>query len=367
MIIILLIGISLAMFIWQAIYSAWWKRELAVTLSFKQPFVYAGEQAELTEIVENRKWLPVSPVEIRFQTKKGLCFQEMENASISDFVYKRDIFALLGHQRITRKLGVDCRKRGCYDIKEVSVTTFSILQERKYRMQQETVTRLYVYAGRTDVSAILRVIENLLGEKESNRKYLEDPFLFSSIRDYTIQDPMKMVNWKATAKTGALMVNTYASPQNERMMIYLDVEDRAILKKDHLIEDSIRVAASLYQRLLQKGTDVGICINLPGQKENEIFYLPLSRQKGMRTLLEQTLADDWAEKDVLPFEKMLEYSFEDAIPIIISKNYSEPKKQQVEEFIGNKAKGIWVVPYEKGECPDLSSDRLLFVKREVER
>lgn len=367
MIIVLLIGLLLIMGIWQTIYALGWKKNLSVEISFKQPYVYAGEQAELTEVVENRKWLPVSPVEVRFRTKKGLSYQEMENTSVSDFVYKRDIFALLGKQRITRKLVVDCEKRGCYQVEDVSMETFSLLQEKKYKLPQKTEAQLYVYAKRTDVSAILKVIESLLGERESNRKYLEDPFLFSSIRGYTMHDPMKMINWKASAKTGELMVNTYASPQNERMMIYLDIEDRGILKKEHLKEDSISVAATLYQKLLSKGTEVGICINLCDKEQGGAIYLPPARQKSQRALLEQTLAGSWSEEKVLPFEKMFAYPFGDAIPVIISKNFSEKKKQFVEDFMGQGTKGIWILPCEKGECPKVESDHFLFVKREVER
>ena len=274
---------------------------------------------------------------------------------------------MLGQQRITRKLAVKCEKRGSYEIEDVSISTFSILQEKKYELTQETRAQFYVYAKRTDVSAILRVVESLMGEKESNRKYLEDPFLFSSIRAYTMQDPMKMINWKASAKTGELMVNTYASPQNQRIMIYLDVEDRGILKQEHLKEDCISVAATLYQKLLDKGTEVGICVNLYDEEKKGVFCLAPARRKSQRTLLEQTLAGNWAETEVLAFEKMLEYPFGDALPIFISKNYSEKKKQLVEEFVGEKTRGIWILPCEKGEGPKGESDRLIFVKREVER
>lgn len=378
MIIILLISIVVCMAAWQIGYFLLWKKEFFVTLSFGQPYVYAGEDAELIEVVENHKKLPVSPVEIGFRMRKGILFKDMENASVSDFVYKRDIFSLLGNQRIIRKLNVQCQKRGRYEIKEVSISTFSLLHERKYSMEQQTDTRLYVYAKRTDVSAILRAMENLLGEKESKRKYLEDPFLFASIRKYTIQDPMKNINWKASAKTGELMVNTYASLENERMMLYLDVEDRGILKKEHLIEDSISVAASLFQKLLAKGIEVGICMNLKaGNRENEnreskkqeqtsFFAFQPSRKRETRILLEQKLAEEWEEKEVLPFEKLMECSFGDAIPVIISKNFSEKKKQQIEEFIGSGTKGIWVIPYEKGEMPQIASDRFTVVKREVD-
>ncbi|MGN1180373.1 MAG: DUF58 domain-containing protein [Suilimivivens sp.] len=366
MILILLISVSLCMAAWQLGYYFLWDRELHVMLSFGQPYAYAGESAELTEVVENRKKLPVFLMEIGFQMKKGLLFQDMENTSVSDHVYKRDIFSLLGNQRITRRLQVQCRKRGYYTIDEVAIAAFSLLYRKRYGMRQQVSAALYVYAKRTDVSSILRAMENLLGEKESRRKYLEDPLLFASIREYTMQDPMKTINWKASARTGELMVNTYASLENERMMLYLDVEDSGILKKEHLTEECISIAATLFQKLLNKGTEVGICMNLPENGENGIFCRRPSRTRASQTLLEQRLARGWEEKDVLSFEKVLECPFQDAIPVIISRHFSGQRKQQLEAFIGPKAKGIWVIPYERKDCPQITSDRLTIVTREVE-
>lgn len=367
MILILLISVGLCVAAWQLGYYLLWKKNLQVYLSFEQPYVYAGELAELTEVVENRKKLPVFLLEIGFHMKKGILFQDMENASVSDFVYKRDIFSLLGNQRITRKLQIQCRKRGCYTIEEVSIAAFSLLHKERYSMQQRASAGLYVYAKRADVSSILRTMENLLGEKESRRKYLEDPLLFASIREYTIQDPMKTINWKASAKTGELMVNTYASLENERMMLYLDVEDRGILKKEHLTEECISIAATLYQKLLAKGTEVGICVNLPDGEDGEMFCCQPTRTREAQTRLEQRLAREWDEKEVLAFDKLLEHPFGDAIPVIISRHCSEQRKQQLEAFIGSKAKGIWVIPYERPDCPQIASDRLAIVVREVER
>lgn len=367
MIIVLLIGILFSMTICRLLYHRLWSKELSVELAFNQPYVYAGEWTQLFEKIENRKKMPVSPVEVRFRMKKGVQFREAENTSISDYVYKRDIYSLVGNQRITRTLYLLCQKRGTYTIEDVTMVTYSLLQEKLYENSYPTETRIYVYAKRTDVSDVMRACENLLGDKESNRKYLEDPFAFASIREYTMQDPMKNINWKASAKTGELMVNTFTSMQNERMMIYLDIEDKGILKKEHLTEDSISVAATLFQKLLNKGTEVGICVNLYDDERKNVLYLPPSRKKSQRMILEQALAAELPDAQTADFERMFDHPLKDAIPVIISKNITEQKVRKAEEWIGNKTKGIWVVAYEKGDYQDIHSERFAFVKREVAR
>lgn len=365
MIAVLLTGILLIMLIWNITYRKLWEKELFVNFSFEQPYVYAGESIRLKEIIENRKRMPVSPLEIRFRVKKGFLFESMDNTSVSDYVYKRDIYALLGRQRITRSLPILCQRRGLYVIEDVSMVAYPLMLNQPYSKALNADAKIYVYAKRTNVTDILRASENLLGEQESDRKYLEDPFAFASIRDYTMQDPMKNINWKASAKTGNLMVNTYTSVINEKMMIYLDIEDRGILKKEDLKEESISIAASLYQKLLNKGTEVGICINLYDENREKIFYLPPSRSKSHRTELEQTLAVEWKEEDIADFEKALQIQTKDAIPVIISKNISAQRIQMAEAICGKKRKGIWVLPHEPGEMPTVHSNSFLFVKREV--
>lgn len=367
MISVLLIGVLLMMIIYRIIYRRLWEKDLTVDLSFGQSYVYAGEYAQLKEKIENHKKMPVSPLEVRFRVKKGIRFQDSDNTSVSDYVYKRDIYALLGRQRITRTLQLECQKRGLYAIEDVSMITYSLLHEDTYRKNLDTDTQIYVYAKRVNVEDVLRAGENLMGAQESDKKYLEDPFAFASIRDYTMQDPMKNINWKASAKTGDLMVNTFTSMKNEKMMIYLDLEDKGVLKKENLIEESISVAATLFQKLMSKGMEVGIAINLRDEGKNTFFYLPLSRSKSNRILLEQTLASDWKGNAVTEFEKVLEEPFKDALPVIISKNITLQRIQRAESLIGNKSKGIWVLPYETGEPPTVHSDYFLFVKREVDK
>ena len=108
-------------------------------------------------------------------------------------------------------------------------------------------------------------------------------------------------------------------------------------------------------------------MNLRNENEQGLFSLAPSRQKSQRTMLEQLLAGDWSQQDVVAFENVLKCPFGDAVPVIISKNISEQSLRMAEESIGKETKGIWVVPYEKEEWKNLASEQFLFIKREVER
>lgn len=378
MISLFLLAFLLLVFLWNLYYATHWAKNLAVTLAFCQDFVYAGEQAGLTEQIENHKAMMLPVLEVAFHMDKKLSFHDCENTSVSDYTYKRDIFALLGRQRITRKLTLDCHQRGYYRIDTSYLTAFSMLHRRRFSIDCPADTALYVYAARTNVSDILVACERLMGNIQCARRLYEDPFAFSSIREYTITDPMNTINWKASARTGDLMVNTFESTLTQKVLLYLDLEDSGILKYEHLIEDSISVAAALARKFISRGMEVGICANAEG---NTIE--PASGKRHLANI-EQMLAKCNSDDLLIPFTTFLKMppswqngsspasqntfsadSMTDTFIIFISKNVLQ-NQAAIEELAGKEQPAIWVVPYSRGELPDITvSGSLHLVMREV--
>ena len=201
-----------------------------------------------------------------------------------------------------------------------------------------------------------------MGARQCERKLFEDPFAFHSIREYTQTDPMKTINWKASAKTGGLMVNTFESTLTEKVMIYLDIEDGGILKYDDLVEDSISVAASLIRKLLHMGIQVGIAFQ-------DTFVEP-SNGKEIGKHMERLLADVDVTSSNTPLTSLLSHPSEGAFVIVISKNL--PASPDAFQAIQNDRRdGICVIPYQRGNQPEnlsnISSSGCHFamLKREV--
>lgn len=265
MIAVFLIGAAVILLLYDISYSRSWIRALSVRVLFSQPHLYANETGELVEIIENRKRLALPILEIGFRVPRGLTFENTDNTLVSDYVYKRDVFAVSGMERIVRRYQISARKRGRYTVSQLSCHAPSRLFRRILmmdRMTQENETVLYVYPARVNCSLLLRAVEVILGERESARRVYEDPFTFASIRPYTIYDAMKTINWKASAKAGELMVNTYASPAAISVHICLDVSaDPHILFSDSFRELAIATAASLIRTLVTHQQDASLLVN----------------------------------------------------------------------------------------------------------
>ena len=353
MILFLLILIPAGVYVWKRIYRKLWYRGLDAELHFTENTVYAGEKAELTEVVSNRKRIPLSAVEIGFRIQKGVQFLDAENIVTSDFVYKRDIFSLRGMEAVTRRYHLECLKRGRYQISQVMLRTWSLLHVTQYEMEAypvgeamrffETGTEstdrgseaesetaraeeLTVYARRVDVSGILALCDTILGTAESSRRLYEDPFAFASIREYSPRDPMKNINWKASARMGGLMANTYSSVRSEQFFIFLDVDDNGIWKEEELLETCISTAATLCQKLIRKGLEIGMAVNL----DPPVIFEPKRGQEQLREI-ERFLTNDFSKAGMIPLEELagLQVKNKDRICVYITKELKPEREERL--------------------------------------
>lgn len=368
MIAVIAVVLAVCFFGWEEYYRKHWMKDISVDLHFSEPAVYAGSEVTLTETIENRKKLPVHILEIAFRVRKGVVFPDAENITESDYVYKRDVFSLLGMERIIRRYTVRAVKRGHYEIDQTGEVAYSVPGHRKYEEELNIRDDFYVYAKRTDVKGILEPVMTLLGEVESRRKLYEDPFAFAGIRDYTTSDPMKTVNWKASAKTGGLMVNTYSSVCSETVRIFLDVEDRNIRKQQPLIEESVSIAATLCEKLTRGGQEVSLYVNAGEAPGCTIFGS--ARGKRRQTAVEQYLTTDFASVRTSDFISLIRDNPPDErdmpLTVIISKNVTDDLAEAAREVSETGAGCVLVVPKERfSDFIPKSSGSLRVIVREV--
>ena len=353
MIFVMLLGALLVGAVWGIYYRCQWAKDVTVRLWFETDAVYAGQETKLYEVIENRKRMPVPVLEVGFHTRKELDFADVENTNVSDYLYKRDVFSVLGRQKITREIPVKCTKRGRYLASDADITTHTLLYRKHYSKAVGTEAEIYVYPKMTDVSEIVTVCEHMLGTIQCARRLYEDPFAFRTIRSYTTDDPMKSINWKASARTGSLMVNTFDSVQSQKAMIFLDVEDTGILKYEDLVEESIALAATVMRRLIRQNIEVGFVFNGRG---SDVFF-PENNRKN-RIAFERMLAEYDREDGAEDFGQLVRRLFsdtfvkkpvsEDTLFLFITKNLKEPLMECIRECAGEH-QTLVIVPVPRGE------------------
>jgi uncharacterized protein (DUF58 family) len=302
----------------------------------------------MTEVLENRNYLPLPFVHAKFMIGSGLVFKDQENISTSDQNYKNDIFSILFYQRVTRRLSFRCEKRGYYAVRTASIIGSDLFYTAHMVEDFPQNAYFYVYPGRVDLSRLEQPLRKMIGEVTSRTYIYPDPFEFRGIRAYTTSDPMNTINWKASARTNELMVNQYNSTTSRRIVILLNLEDEKVIRYLPLHEEAIRIAATLAARLLSEGFPVSLVTNgrdiesgeVPepfpanGPAQTEDIYRILSR---INLNLEV--------KEFFPEVRriMEEPDFNTAGYVLISCSMKEPL-QDAMAALSREASAIWVTP-----------------------
>ncbi len=259
---IIAIGIVLLLYSIQSrLYRKYWKRGLDVTLSFSRDTADIGEELSLTEVITNRKSLPLPILHVKFYTARSFLFSDNQNAQTTDHYYRNDVFSILGNQKITRQLTFQTTHRGYFAIDSLQITSKDLFLMRTFATSLENRTYLYVLPAIIHGTAFDTVKDKILGDMHANGQGPEDPYAFCGIRAYQTYDSMKHINWKATAHTGTLMVNQYQPAISDEVCILLNMTPYSKSGADALQEHAINIAHSLGLAFMEHAIDVSLYTN----------------------------------------------------------------------------------------------------------
>ncbi|MBP5281103.1 MAG: DUF58 domain-containing protein [Lachnospiraceae bacterium] len=242
-------------------YVAHWKEDLDVKVKFMEAELPEYEQGTLKIVIENRKKMPLSALVVKFQTDRHLEFEKNKGSVTTDQFYHNDVFQVGGGERVTRTLHFYGKKRGYYRINNIDLSGFDLLMSCEMHSSFQPSESIFVLPKPYESRDFQMMMQQLNGDMITKRNLYEDPFEIRGIREYQPFDSMRSINWKATAKTGKFMVNqrNYTTPKSVR--IFLNLEDRHLLRKLDELEDCIRIAAGLSKYLLEQGIKVSFYCN----------------------------------------------------------------------------------------------------------
>lgn len=346
MILWLFLAMSLAVYLLiKEIYKKYWDKNLKIEVFLPKENVHAGEKSKILEVITNNKFLPLPILETRFYLEKGIIYKNMLNSSISDKLYRRDVFFVGGNRKISRSFEIECQKRGYYTLDNIDTVSYDLFLTRKVLGKHTCFRDFYVYPRKVKTDKIAPLYRKIMGDITSSQRVYEDPFSFSGIREYLPGDSISKVNWKATAKSTELLVNIYDSAISQKVYIFLDTYENKKSYSEYLNEESIKIASALLERMIYQGIDVTLVANGRDIVSNEV--LSFVGVKNIGTIgLKKHLS-----RIEMGFEEEIYNYFIDipknAYSIIISKNV------EIEQEISKKFdEYTWIVPY-RAEKPEI--------------
>lgn len=356
---IILMGICCICFIClqSFIFRKFWEKNLSVSVKFDQTSLVKGETGYLTEEVINAKRLPIPILIVKFQTSKELLFQQTKGAITTDYFYRNDIFQINRYEKIIRKHSFIAGKRGYYTIRKAELTSSDWLIRKTLYSNIELDTQLYIYPDFFPMDEIQKNICQLYGDIVTKRNIVEDPFEIRGIRPYQPYDNMKAVNWKATAKTGSLMVNQNNYTAMSEVRIFVNSEDKGILKREESVEAALSITATISRFFLKQGMKVScFCNGLDVLNKTPLRIPSASGTCQLDNILKALARIDTSQKNkdfTAEFQEELLNNNKDVLTIFISPNNYNDFEEVLLKYSQSHQAFWWFYPLSDKEEPDI--------------
>lgn len=338
----------------RGIYDRFWQKGLSCEIQFTQDYAVEDEVSSLSEVIVNRKLLPLPVLEISFHMDRRLQFGDGQNASLSDQTYRRDVFAVSSRQKITRRLEFKCAGRGYFRISETGVNAQDLFLTRRYVSSASQNTDFYVLPRPVPTHQLQIPYARLMGAVLSRKRVCDDPFEFGGLREYARGDPMKYINWKATARAGKLLINLHESTLSQQVTLLIDMESGG-LQGDFLNEAGVRVACSLAERLLTDGVELSLYSNGGDTRTGEPWRLEGVSGAGSLLFLKKKLACLGTGTGLPPVCSLPPKPAGDDLLVLISRNQRADQGEAFSGLVG-KGFGLRVIPCGLGTTEENQKD-----------
>ncbi len=360
-----MIGAMLLYEFQRILYNRFWNRNLTVDLSLSDDKAVEGDQLSLIETVTNQKLLPIPVLKIKYMASRFLIFLDTRQTEVTDHTYRNDLFTVMMYQKLTRTIPFLCTKRGYYTIDKIYLVCNDILLESELVSDSDAKIQLYVYPRPIEYSRLQIPFQKMFGTVLTRRLLYEDPFEFKSIREYQSYDTMRTINWKASAKTGTLMVNVHDHTASQQIKILLNIESDTLRKHEELLEESIRLATAFAAYFIEQGIPTALYTNAPDVISREVLNAPAGSGHSHIRTINETLARIDDTQTPPSFVSVLGEEMELMKPndyiLLISSYQRADLQRELLRLTQEKIDFSWIVPVDKEVQLTVEGDLLNYI------
>lgn len=283
-----------------------WDENLTVQISFDRDYIFCGEEANLVETIVNNKYLPLPVLEVGFDMSRWVVFQDEENSTVSDMTYRRDVFT--ASVRPAHHAYTTCPRQ------KARLLPHRVHHGHVLRFSDDRKAGGAFSAGNRSSTSCPRTFPQATSAFRTARSWVcssavgvctTTPFEFAGIRDYRHSDPMKYINWKASARGGTLLVNQHDSTLSQKVTVLLDCTGIGSAVTDALNETAISIAAELAERMLADGISVSVISNGIDTVDGKMLSTGELTGRNTALYLRRRLAKLECRNDLTPMPQLL--------------------------------------------------------------
>jgi uncharacterized protein (DUF58 family) len=309
-----------------------------------------GDEITLTLRIGNRKLLPLTWLEAEecVPAKLGMTRARIIEGASGPVGYLRNQLTMLPYEQVVRRYVVGCRRRGLYHFGPARLESGDLLGYTTRQLEFDRVDDLVVYPKLFELEIPTPLSRRIVGMQAANRTILTDPSRTIGVRAYQPGDPLRHVEWRASARSHDLLVRIFEPTTDLALAVFLNFRVPTmtwISDGTPELEFAISLAASLARWGLERKYPVGMFGNGalgetgglrvpvsgdPGQLVRILESLALSTAYGQKNIGEVLLD----EASSLPFE---------ASVVLITTTFDERVLAGIDEVRRRRPVTVWYI------------------------
>ena len=228
--------------------------------------IFVGESTQLRLSLANRKLLPVPWLEVqeRFATPMEVLGGAVHPSGVPRTVVLYRNTSLAPNEELSWPLTLRAVERGYYRIGATRLRSGDLFGFFDREREVGGRSALVVYPQTVPLPQLTLVHARPFGEQRGGHPVFEDPERVVGLRDYLPGDPLKRVDWKATARAARLVSRVYEPSRTRAVVVALNITplpENTFGSNLRLLERSVVVAASVAVAAFEERSALGLVAN----------------------------------------------------------------------------------------------------------
>ena len=270
-------------------------RSVSHTRSISRKRAFIGDTIDYSVSLDNDKVLPLIWVDIQDSFPEGLDLTgaTMRGTGLELNRQHTITTSLLPYQKATWKYSLTCSESGYYRIGPVRLRTGDIFGFNSAETRYNQFDHILVFPRVVDIEGLVFPAEHPMGEIRGTRPIYFDTNRVVGQRDYQPRDPMKHIDWKATARARTLQTKVFEPVVSLNMLIVMNGSTREHSwqgSNRRLFERTVTIAASVASLADRRGYTYGVVSNAVASYSGKWIHVPMGASSSQLTMALEALA-----------------------------------------------------------------------------
>lgn len=270
-----------------------WKVTYDRELGSRRAFI--GDTIDYTVALNNEKPLPLIWVESQDPFPEGLELSgaTVRGASLETNRHHSITASLLPYQRAAWTFRMRCLRRGFHRIGPVRMRSSDMFGFTATETRFNDSDDILVYPRVIDLEEVLTPPQHPFGMARGQMPLYHDTSRVQGLRDYRPDDPLKYIDWKATARSRQLQTRVFEPAVSLNMLVALNGSTSDFIWQGtnrRLFERAVTVAASAAVFAEKRGYSFGLVSNAVASYSGKWLSVPVGASPMQLSMTLEALA-----------------------------------------------------------------------------